>query len=272
MTATLLQILSWVIAAIVCISLFAAFFYSHYITKTIVSISVLSKKMANMDLNCRCDERRNDEIGVLANSLNELALNLARALDELKSANLVLQRDIDKERELDRQRMILISAVSHELKTPIIALQGQLEGMLQNYGSYKDRDKYLATQEAGSCIILGKDAAKEPDGVAKVSFDLGNTWLTESEALYSEAVEVEYWTFDEYQSYAKTVEQNLTEMLANNESDLSEEDIQSWRQTSAQVLEFIKSGGKVSKNTVSEDSQLMVSALDNSLVGKVSEK
>jgi two-component system sensor histidine kinase VanS len=143
-TATLLQILPWIIAAIVCISLFAAFFYSHYITKPIVSISELSKKMANMDLNCRCDEKRNDEIGVLANSLNELALNLAKALDELKSANLVLQQDIDKERELDRQRMIFFSAVSHELKTPITALQGQLEGMLQNYGSYRDRDKYLA--------------------------------------------------------------------------------------------------------------------------------
>ena len=100
--------------------------------------------MADMDLNCRCDESRNDEIGVLANSLNEMALNLARTLDELKSANLALQQDIDKERELDRQRMILFSAVSHELKTPITALQGQLEGMLQNYGSYKDRDKYLA--------------------------------------------------------------------------------------------------------------------------------
>ncbi|MBQ2887853.1 MAG: HAMP domain-containing protein [Firmicutes bacterium] len=143
-TATLLQILPWVIVAIVCISLFAAFFYSHYITKPIVSISALSKKMANMDLNCRCAEGRNDEIGVLANSLNELALNLAKALGELKSANLVLQQDIDKERELDRQRMIFFSAVSHELKTPITALQGQLEGMLQNYGSYRDRDKYLA--------------------------------------------------------------------------------------------------------------------------------
>ena len=39
--------------------------------------------------------------------------------------------------------MMFFSAVSHELKTPITALQGQLEGMLQNYGSYKDRDKYL---------------------------------------------------------------------------------------------------------------------------------
>ena len=55
-----------------------------------------------------------------------------------------MQLDIDRERELDRQRMAFFSAVSHELKTPITALQGQLDGMLQNYGSYKDRDKYLA--------------------------------------------------------------------------------------------------------------------------------
>ncbi len=143
-TTTLLQLLPWIIGAIVFTSLFAAFFYSQYITKPIVSISVLSKKMASMELDCRCDESRDDEIGILASSLNELVQNLAKSLDELKSANSSLQRDVDKERELDRQRMAFFSAVSHELKTPITALQGQLDGMLQNYGTYKDRDKYLA--------------------------------------------------------------------------------------------------------------------------------
>lgn len=143
-TTTLLQLLPWIIGAIVCISLLAAFFFSHYITKPIVAISTLSKKMANMDLDCRCDEGRDDEIGVLASSLNDMAQNLSEALEQLKRANSALQQDIDKERELDRQRMMFFSAVSHELKTPITALQGQLEGMLQNYGNYKDRDKYLA--------------------------------------------------------------------------------------------------------------------------------
>lgn len=107
-------------------------------------VSILSKKMAGMELDCRCDESRDDEIGVLASSLNELVQNLAKSLEELKVANDFLQLDIDRERELDRQRMAFFSAVSHELKTPITALQGQLDGMLQNYGSYKDRDKYLA--------------------------------------------------------------------------------------------------------------------------------
>ena len=36
------------------------------------------------------------------------------------------------------------SAVSHELKTPITVLKGQLGGMLDGIGVYADRDKYLA--------------------------------------------------------------------------------------------------------------------------------
>lgn len=143
-TSTLLQILPFVIISIILISLLAAFFYSHYITKPIVEISTRSKGMANMELNCRCDEARSDEIGVLAHSLNEMADNLFKAFAELENVNKSLKLDIDKERELDRQRMVFFSAVSHELKTPVTALQGQLDGMLHNYGSYKDRDKYLA--------------------------------------------------------------------------------------------------------------------------------
>lgn len=59
-----------------------------------------------------------------------MAANLFSTLTQLKTANYSLKQDIDKERELDRQRMMFFSAVSHELKTPITALQGQLEGML----------------------------------------------------------------------------------------------------------------------------------------------
>lgn len=143
-SVVLLQILPWLLCAIICISALAAFFYSRYITRPIISISAVSKRMADMELKCRCDDSRNDEIGTLANSLNEMAEKLTGTLEELQSANKSLKKDIDRERELDRQRMVFFSAVSHELKTPITALQGQLDGMLQNYGSYQDRDKYLA--------------------------------------------------------------------------------------------------------------------------------
>ena len=63
---------------------------------------------------------------------------------ELKGANQKLQADIDKERELERQRVEFFSATSHELKTPITIIKGQLQGMLYQVGRYKDRETYLA--------------------------------------------------------------------------------------------------------------------------------
>ena len=45
---------------------------------------------------------------------------------------------------MERQRSAFFSAASHELKTPVTILKGQLSGMLAQIGVYRDRDKYLA--------------------------------------------------------------------------------------------------------------------------------
>ena len=66
------------------------------------------------------------------------------ALSELREANQKLQADIDMERQLERQRVEFFSAASHELKTPITIIKGQLQGMLYQVGRYKDRETYLA--------------------------------------------------------------------------------------------------------------------------------
>lgn len=50
---------------------------------------------------------------------------------------------MERERELDRQRMAFFNAASHELKTPVTILKGQLSGMLEGVGVYRDRDRYL---------------------------------------------------------------------------------------------------------------------------------
>ena len=39
--------------------------------------------------------------------------------------------------------MEFFAASSHELKTPVTILKGQIEGMIEGVGSYKDRDKSL---------------------------------------------------------------------------------------------------------------------------------
>ena len=129
---------------IVAISVLAAVFYAWYMTAPIKKISKMSKQMANMDFGSLCPVERTDEIGVLSDSLNTLSSNLSAALTELKDANQKLQADIDKERELELQRIKFFSAASHELKTPITIIKGQLQGMLCGVGRYKDRETYLA--------------------------------------------------------------------------------------------------------------------------------
>ena len=44
---------------------------------------------------------------------------------------------------MEKKQLAFFSAVSHELKTPITVLKGQLQGMIAGIGGYKDRDKYL---------------------------------------------------------------------------------------------------------------------------------
>lgn len=50
---------------------------------------------------------------------------------------------IESEREEENRRKDFVATISHELKTPITIISGQLEGMIYNVGKYKDRDTYL---------------------------------------------------------------------------------------------------------------------------------
>ena len=113
-------------------------------TAPVKKVSKLSKQMANMDFSGFCSAGRTDEIGVLSDSLNTLSRKLETTLSELQEANQKLQADIDMERRLEKQRVEFFAAASHELKTPITIIKGQLQGMLYQVGRYKDRETYLA--------------------------------------------------------------------------------------------------------------------------------
>ena len=139
----LVQIAPWLLLVLLAFSLLCAFFYSRYITRPIVRMSGIAEKMAELDFHLECKEKRRDEIGKLGRSLDELARRLDTALTDLENANQALRSEVEREQDLDRQRMAFFHAASHELKTPVTILKGQLSGMLERVGVYRDRDKYL---------------------------------------------------------------------------------------------------------------------------------
>lgn len=139
----LLKLIPFIAVVILLISIIGAVVCSRYYSKPLVSISNVAKRMTTLDMTWKCDVQRKDEIGVLASSLNEMSQRLSDAMDSLKAANWKLQKDIEREREQEKQRVEFFTAVSHELKTPIAIIKGQLEGMIYQVGEYKDRDTYL---------------------------------------------------------------------------------------------------------------------------------
>ena len=136
----LLPIIGIVVLAI---SLIVSCFVTRLLTKPILEISDISKRLTSLDMTWRCDTSRTDEVGTLALNLNTMAARLDSTLKELSAANEKLQADIEQERRQEKLRVDFFRAVSHELKTPITVLKGELEGMIYQVGEYKDRDTHL---------------------------------------------------------------------------------------------------------------------------------
>lgn len=139
----LIKLIPFIVIIILFISAVGAYVCSRYFSKPLVNICSVAKRMSMLDMTWKCDVNRKDEIGVLASSLNKMSERLSNALNSLQRANEQLQQDIEKEREQEKQRIDFFTSVSHELKTPIAIIKGELEGMIYQVGEYKDRNAYL---------------------------------------------------------------------------------------------------------------------------------
>lgn len=143
-TVAMRKSIPYVTIIILLLSGISAFLFSHYTTHPILRIGKIADKIANLDFSWYCPDVRNDEIGMLSKSINELSDKLHEALNKISNRNAMLEDEIMLEKERERRRMLFFSGVSHELKTPIAIVIGQLEGMQANIGVYKDHEKYLA--------------------------------------------------------------------------------------------------------------------------------
>ncbi len=139
----MLRFLPVIFCIILLLSALSAFICSRVIAAPVAEISGISESMAALDMTRRCGIKSGDEIGVLARSLNTMADRLQAAMLQLENANARLREDVTKFQALEEQRKSFFAAVSHELKTPLTVLKGQLENMILGYGDYKNREKYL---------------------------------------------------------------------------------------------------------------------------------
>ena len=119
-----------IIAGIVLIlGIIIMYVFSGVMTKPIKELSVVAKRMTDLDFTEKYTGDDKGEIGELGACMNELSTELEKNISQLKTANLELKRDLENKERLEEMRSEFLSNVSHELKTPIALIQGYAEGL-----------------------------------------------------------------------------------------------------------------------------------------------
>lgn len=132
----ILSLIPYLLMVGIALGLLLAWVYARQISKPILQISEATEKMQRMEPDAGSGIRSDDELGLLSRNLDALYTSLRKNIENL-------QLETDKASRLERSKTEMMQSASHELKTPIAALNGMLEGMLDHVGVYKDRGKYL---------------------------------------------------------------------------------------------------------------------------------
>lgn len=121
----------------VSLGLFFAFYTSQVISQPVQKVTAFSEKIiqdSNFDL--RCSVSSNDEIEILANSLNHLILKVNQLLQELHQKNTDLEEalsTVQKQqfRLIQAEKMSslgqLVAGVAHEINNPVSFIYGNLQ-------------------------------------------------------------------------------------------------------------------------------------------------
>lgn len=130
-TSVVLQSLPMVIAFLFVL----AFLSSMFFTKKIVDPI---KKVASHTDNLR-KSRITENTRLKINTKDEVS-DLAKEIDDMYAE---LVENIKKVENENEKKELFIKASSHQLKTPISASLLLIDGMIDNIGKFKERDKYL---------------------------------------------------------------------------------------------------------------------------------
>jgi two-component system sensor histidine kinase VanS len=129
------QFLLFIGGGIFILGMIMAYMMAKSFTKPITTISRITKNMKQLDFNEYCPVTSNDELGKLAENINELSLALSGNIEQLN-------HEIHEKNLVNEKRKELLNNVSHELKTPLALMQGYAEGLKLNVANSSNKKDF----------------------------------------------------------------------------------------------------------------------------------
>lgn len=133
-----LLLISGVIAMLLVIVL--SIMFSWHFTRPLNIMKDIASRLADRDYTARCNIVRDDEIGALAKTLDELSGRLQAADEESQ--------------KLEKLRREFIANISHELRTPVTVIRGSLEALQDGVVTDAEEVKYYYEQMHRESIFL----------------------------------------------------------------------------------------------------------------------
>lgn len=118
---------------------FFAWLMGRKISQPVEELMLAVEKIRQQDLNFRINYRGNNELGDLCAAFNELRQEL--------------QRSLEREWRKQEEMRTTVSALSHDLRTPVTIIQGHIESLARAEAGEKRcqrLERYLPVLEASS--------------------------------------------------------------------------------------------------------------------------
>lgn len=114
--------------------------FSWHFTRPLNIMKDIAGRLADRDYEARCNIVRNDEIGALAATIDELSGRLQKADEESQ--------------KLEKLRREFIANISHELRTPVTVIRGSLEALQDGVVTDAEEVKYYYEQMHRESLFL----------------------------------------------------------------------------------------------------------------------
>lgn len=180
--------------------LILVFLYSKWITKPLIKMIDSAKSIAERDFSNKTSINTKDELSVLSESLNSIADNMSKTIHELELSNDQLAKEAIKKAENEERMRNMLTALSHEFKTPLGIISGFIE--IIGDGVYEKEPKYYTDVIEGEIDKLN-DLVQETIELSKL--ESGSYKLIESKFEIREMIDTIMMKFDK-----ETVSKNLS--------------------------------------------------------------